>query len=87
MAGHRCAMMVFRRGVGAVPIGRYAHASAFMSTQLAEFEKYANPSLISVAPTVIGRWLARGRAVAGAGELLPAAIAKVTPGCDARATA
>ena len=60
---------------------------ALMSTQLPKFEKYANPSLMSVAPTVIADGSLEGELLQALAELLPAATAKVTPDATARATA
>jgi hypothetical protein len=48
---------------------------ALMSTQVPKFEKEANPSLMSVAPTVMAEGSLEGELLHASAELLPAATA------------
>ena len=60
---------------------------ALMSTQLPKFEKDANPSLMSVAATVMAEDSLEGELLQALAVLFPAATAKVTPALTALATA
>src|SRR5437870_4210637 len=60
---------------------------ALMSTQLPRFENDANPSLMSVAPTVIALGSLAGEVPQASALLFPAAIAYTTPAATEFATA